>query len=135
VYGHLSIVDQEPTMIGYVTLGTNDIQRAAKFYDTLLGTLGATRMMEADDFIAWSAPGGGPALSVIQPFDKKPATVGNGVMVALVMDSREKVDAFHAKALSLGAKDEGAPGPRSDTFYAGYFRDLDGNKLNAFFMG
>ena len=122
-------------MIGYVTLGTNDIQRAAKFYDTLLGTLGATRMMQADDFIAWSAPGGGPALSVIQPFDKKPATVGNGVMVALVMDSREKVDAFHAKALSLGAKDEGAPGPRSDTFYAGYFRDLDGNKLNAFFMG
>jgi predicted lactoylglutathione lyase len=56
-------------------------------------------------------------------------------MVALAMDSRAKVDAFHAKALSLGAKDEGAPGPRSDTFYAGYFRDLDGNKLNAFFMG
>lgn len=122
-------------MIGYVTLGTNDIQRAATFYDALLATLGATRMMQADDFIAWSAPGGGPALSVIQPFDKKPATVGNGVMVALAMDSREKVDAFHAKALALGAKDEGAPGPRSDTFYAGYFRDLDGNKLNAFFMG
>jgi catechol 2,3-dioxygenase-like lactoylglutathione lyase family enzyme len=122
-------------MIGYVTLGTNDIQRASKFYDELLGTLGATRMMQSDGFIAWSAPGGGPALSVIKPFDQKAATVGNGVMVALAMPSRERVDALHKKALSLGAKDEGAPGPRGDTFYAGYFRDLDGNKLNAFFMG
>ena len=122
-------------MIGYVTLGTNDIQRAAQFYDALLGTLGATRMMESESFIAWSAPGGGPALSVIKPFDKKPATVGNGVMVALVMGSREQVDAFYHKAISLGAKDEGAPGPRGDNFYAGYFRDLDGNKLHAFFMG
>ena len=122
-------------MIGYVTLGTNDIQRAAKFYDALLGSIGATRMMESDSFIAWSAPGGGPALSVIKPFDKKPASVGNGVMVALAMDSKAKVDALHKKAMQLGAKDEGAPGPRGDNFYAGYFRDPDGNKLNAFFMG
>lgn len=122
-------------MIGYVTLGTNDIARAAKFYDALLGSLGATRMMESDGFIAWSTPGGGPALSVIKPFDKKPATVGNGVMVALAMDSKAKVDAFYKKAIELGAKDEGAPGPRGPGFYAGYFRDLDGNKLNAFFMG
>jgi predicted lactoylglutathione lyase len=123
------------TMVGYVTLGTNDIQRAAKFYDTLLGTLGAKRMMESDGFIAWTLASGGPALSIIKPFDQKPASVGNGVMVALAMDSREKVDALHKKALSLGAKDEGAPGARGDNFYAGYFRDLDGNKLNAFFMG
>jgi len=122
-------------MIGYVTLGTNDIGRAAKFYDALLGSLGAKRMMESDGFIAWSAAGGGPAVSVIKPFDKKPATVGNGVMVALAMDSKAKVDALHKKALELGAKDEGAPGPRGTGFYAGYFRDPDGNKLNAFFMG
>jgi catechol 2,3-dioxygenase-like lactoylglutathione lyase family enzyme len=122
-------------MIGYVTLGTNDIQRAAKFYDALLGTLGAKRFMESDAFIAWSAPGGGPAVSVTKPFDQKAATVGNGVMVALAMDSTAKVDALHKKAMELGAKDEGAPGPRGTGFYAGYFRDLDGNKLNAFFMG
>jgi predicted lactoylglutathione lyase len=122
-------------MIGYVTLGTNDIDRAAKFYDALLGSLGAKRMMEADGFIAWSAPAGGPALSVIKPFDQKAATVGNGVMVALAMDSTAKVDALHRKAMELGAKDEGAPGPRGTGFYAGYFRDPDGNKLNAFFMG
>ena len=74
-------------------------------------------------------------LSVIKPFDKKPATVGNGVMVSLVANGKKQVDAIHRKALELGAKDEGAPGPRGDGFYAGYFRDPDGNKLNAFFMG
>jgi len=122
-------------MIGYVTLGTNDIARAAAFYDQLLATLGATRFMEADTFIAWSTAPDAPALSVIKPFDGNAATVGNGVMVALAMDSRDKVDALHKRALELGAKDEGAPGERGPGFYAGYFRDLDGNKLNAFFMG
>jgi predicted lactoylglutathione lyase len=122
-------------VIGYVTLGTNDIERAARFYDALLAELGAKRFMETESFIAWSTSAGGPALSVTQPFDGKAASVGNGVMVALAMDSRDKVDALHKKALELGATDEGAPGPRGDAFYAGYFRDPDGNKLNAFFMG
>ena len=122
-------------MIGYVTLGTNDIERAARFYDRLLAEIGAKRFMETDSFIAWATAPTAPALSVIRPFDEKPATVGNGVMVALAMDSREQVDALHRKAIELGARDEGAPGPRGDKFYAGYFRDLDGNKLNAFFMG
>lgn len=124
-------------MIGYVTLGTNDIERAAAFYDALLGTLGATRFMDMGTFIGWavSPQSPSPALCVTKPFDQKAATVGNGVMVAFLMGSREEVDAFYAKAMELGAKDEGAPGPRSDTFYAGYFRDPDGNKLNAFFMG
>jgi catechol 2,3-dioxygenase-like lactoylglutathione lyase family enzyme len=122
-------------VIGYITLGTNDIERAARFYDPLLATLGAKRFMETDSFIAWATDPGGAALSVIKPADGKAATVGNGVMVALVMDSRDKVDALHRKALELGGTDEGAPGPRGDNFYAGYFRDLDGNKLNAFFMG
>ena len=122
-------------MIGYVTLGTNDLDRAAKFYDALLGELGATRAMDMDGFKAWSLEGGGPMLSATKPFDEKKATVGNGVMVALQMDSKEKVDALYAKAIELGGSDEGKPGPRGDGFYAGYFRDLDGNKLNAFFIG
>jgi len=119
-------------MIGYVTLGTNDIARAARFYDALLGEIGAKRFMESESFIAWAVSPGTPGLSVIKPYDGKPATVGNGVMVALVVDSPERVNAVHAKALALGGTDEGAPGARSEAFYAGYFRDLDGNKLNAF---
>jgi predicted lactoylglutathione lyase len=122
-------------MIGFVSLGTNDIERAARFYDQLLGELGAKRFMETERFIAWAISARVPALSVIEPFDGNAATVGNGVMVALAMDSREKVDALYRRAIELGAKDEGAPGQRSDNFYAGYFRDLDGNKLNACFMG
>lgn len=121
-------------MIGYVTLGSNDIAKAADFYDQLLGIIGATRFMESEKFVAWSVSPKSPALSVTRPFDGKAATVGNGVMVALVIDSTDKVDALHAKALELGGADEGAPGPRGDGFYAAYFRDLDGNKLNAFCM-
>lgn len=122
-------------MIGYVTLGTQDLARAAAFYDALLGTIGASRWMSSERFIAWTVSPTRPALSVALPYDGKTASVGNGTMVALAVDSRDKVDALHRKALELGGSDEGAPGPRMDGFYAGYFRDLDGNKLNAFFMG
>jgi catechol 2,3-dioxygenase-like lactoylglutathione lyase family enzyme len=122
-------------MIGYVTIGTNDLSRAAKFYDALLGEVGAKRMMENEQFIAWSVRPDKPGLGVTKPFDKKPATVGNGVMVALEAESTAQVDALHGKAMQLGATDEGSPGPRGGGFYAGYFRDLDGNKLNFFFMG
>ena len=122
-------------MIGYVTLGTNDLERAAQFYDQLLGEIGASRFMDTETFIAWSVAPDRPALSVTKPFDGNAATVGNGVMVALVMDSQGRVDALHKKAMELGATDEGAPGPRGPGFYAGYFRDPDGNKLNAFHMG
>jgi predicted lactoylglutathione lyase len=122
-------------MIGYVTLGTNDFTRAAQFYDALLGDIGAGRAMESERYIAWATAPNQPMLLIIKPFDGQPATVGNGVMVAFAMDSKEKVDAFHRKALQLGAKDEGAPGPRGEGFYAAYFRDLDGNKLDAFYIG
>ena len=123
-------------MIGYVTLGTNDLPRAAAFYDALLGEIGAKRMMETEQFIAWSVTDSQPGLGISKPFDKKPATVGNGVMVAFAVDSKAKVDALYRKALQLGGKDEGPAGPRGDSgFYAGYFRDLDGNKLNFFCMG
>lgn len=121
-------------MIGYVTLGTNKHDQAAAFYDALLAEIGASRMMESETFVAWSVGPGKPALSIIKPADGNAATVGNGVMVAIAMDSTDKVDAFHAKALELGGTDEGAPGLRMGNFYAGYFRDLDGNKLNAFCM-
>ena len=122
-------------MIGYVTLGTNDIQRAAKFYDALLGEMGAKRFMDFETFILWAVKPSAPMLSVIKPYDKKTATVGNGVMVALAAGSKERVDALYKKAIELGATDEGPAGPRGDGFYAGYFRDLDGNKLNFFHMG
>lgn len=121
-------------MIGYVTLGSNDVPRAAKFYDELLELIGAGRFYEGENFVAWAAEPGAPGISVITPFDGNPASVGNGSMVAIAVDSSEKVQALHAKALELGGADEGAPGPRGNNFYAGYFRDLDGNKLNAFCM-
>lgn len=122
-------------MIGYVTLGTDDIPRAAAFYDKLLELFGAKRFMQSDRFVAWGVAPDKPMLGVIRPFDGKLASVGNGVMVALVVDSPAKVQAVHARALELGGKDEGAVGPRGDSgFYAGYFRDLDGNKLDVFCM-
>jgi catechol 2,3-dioxygenase-like lactoylglutathione lyase family enzyme len=121
-------------MIGYVTIGTNDMARAAKFYDALLAEVGGKRALESDRFISWSAGPTSPGIGVIKPFDGNAASVGNGMMVALMCDSPEKVKAVYDKALTLGAKDEGAPGQRWGNFYVGYFRDLDGNKLNAFCM-
>ena len=123
-------------MIGYVTLGTNDLPRAAKFYDALAAELGTGRMMEFGEFIAWGTPGGGAGIGLTKPFDSNPATVGNGVMVALQASDKDQVHRLHAIALANGGSDEGAPGPRGDGgFYAGYFRDPDGNKLAAFIMG
>ena len=123
-------------MIGYVTLGTNDLPRAAKFYDALAAELGTGRMMDSGEFIAWGTPGGGAGIGLTKPFDGNAATVGNGVMVALEAGDKDQVDRLHAIALANGGRDEGAPGPRGDGgFYAGYFRDPDGNKLAAFIMG
>jgi catechol 2,3-dioxygenase-like lactoylglutathione lyase family enzyme len=118
-------------MIGYVTLGTNDLPRAAAFYDALLSVIGAKRIMENDKFIAWGTAHDKPGLALTKPFDGKPATVGNGTMVAFGVSGPEIVNALHAKALALGGQDEGAPGQRFEGFYAAYFRDPDGNKLNA----
>jgi len=123
-------------MIGYVTLGTRDLPRAIAFYDELMAVLGAGRFMGHEGrWQAWAVAPDQPGLSVTLPFDGKPATAGNGTMVALTVDSPEKVDEVHAKAMELGGQDEGAPGRRSEGFYAGYFRDLDGNKLNVFCAG
>lgn len=122
-------------MIGYVTVGTNDLERGAKFYDAIAAELGVGRMMEWDGAIAWGAPGGGAGIGLTKPFDGNAASVGNGVMIALEAKDKEQVDRLHAVALANGGTCEGPPGPRGDTFYAAYFRDLDGNKLNAFVMG
>lgn len=122
-------------MINYITLGTNDLDRAGKFYDELLAIVGGKRALTTDRSIGWVGPKGAPMLMVMKPFDGKPATAGNGSMVALSASSAEQVAAIHAKALALGGTDEGAPGPRGEgAFHCGYFRDLDGNKFNAFFM-
>lgn len=122
-------------MIGYVTLGTNDLPRAARFYDAIAAEFGAARMMDFDSFIAWGVPGGAAGVALTRPFDGKDASVGNGVMVALEAADRDQVHRLYDIALANGGTDEGAPGPRGEGFYAGYFRDPDGNKLNAFVMG
>lgn len=122
-------------MLGYVTLGTNDLPRAAAFYDAIAKVMGVGRMMDFDTFIAWGEMGGAPGIAATKPFDGEKATVGNGTMAALAVDTTDKVQAVYDAALANGGSDEGAPGPRGDDgFYAGYFRDPDGNKLNVFTM-
>lgn len=126
-------------MIGYVLVGTNNLAQAGSFYDALLSTIGAERFMEEDNyFIAWARQPGEVSFGVTRPFNKEAATIGNGNMVAIALESPEQVNTFYEKALALGGTCEGAPGFRPEDatkgFYAGYFRDLDGNKLNAFCM-
>lgn len=127
-------------MIGYVTLGTNDLARAAQFYDPLAAELGVGRMMEFDSFIAWGEADGAPGIAATLPFDGKDATVGNGTMVAFEAKDRDQVQRLYDLALAHGGTCEGPPGPRGEpdargvVFYAAYFRDPDGNKLNAFLM-
>ncbi|WP_423140951.1 VOC family protein [Parablastomonas sp. CN1-191] len=122
-------------MIGYVTLGTNDLARGARFYDAIAAEMGTGRMMEEGNFIAWGTPGGGAGIGLTVPYDGKPACVGNGTMVAIEARDEAQVRRIHEIALANGGTDEGAPGARGDGFYAAYFRDPDGNKLNAFVMG
>jgi catechol 2,3-dioxygenase-like lactoylglutathione lyase family enzyme len=127
-------------MIGYVTIGSNDIDKARGFYDSLMPSIGASRIMEfGDHFTMYGSGMNRPGLAVCKPYDGNAASVGNGNMAAIACDSRAKVDALYAKAMELGATDEGPPGVRgeecSTAFYGAYFRDLDGNKLCAFRIG
>jgi catechol 2,3-dioxygenase-like lactoylglutathione lyase family enzyme len=122
-------------MIGYVTLGTNDLARGVAFYDAIFADYGVGRMMDFETFKAWGTPDGGAGIGLTKPFDGNAATVGNGVMVALEAKDKEQVHRLYDIALANGGTDEGPPGPRGEGFYAGYFRDPDGNKLNAFVMG
>ncbi len=122
-------------MIGYMTLGTNDLPRACTFYDALLEPLGVRSMEPNDRIRLYRSKGGQGMLGIAKPFDGTTASVGNGTMVAIPVESRDLVDTLHAKALALGGTDEGAPGLRGESFYGGYFRDLDGNKLVFFKVG
>ena len=119
-------------MIGYVTLGTNDLPPIAAFYDALLADLGAKRLWSSDTGIGWGVAMDKPALVVMKPHNGEPATHGNGNMVALVVGKPAQVDMLYKTALELGATDEGPAGPRGGGFYCGYFRDPQGNKLNVF---
>ena len=121
-------------MIGYVTLGTNDLPRAGKFYDALAAELGTARMMDFETFIAWGTPGGAAGIGLTKPFNGEAASAGNGVMVAFQAKDQAQVQRLYDIAIASGGTCDGPPGPRGDNFYAGYFRDLDGNKLNAFLM-
>lgn len=120
-------------MIGYITIGTNNFQAAQKFYDALFEFMGIERAMGVgDSFVAWGRENT-TSFCITRPYNGGNATPGNGVMVALAVGSKSDVDRFHEKAIQLGATSEGDPGPRKlDGFYAGYIRDLDGNKLNIF---
>ncbi|MBN8817715.1 MAG: VOC family protein [Sphingomonas sp.] len=126
-------------MIGYTTVGTNDLQRAMAFYDALFGSVGIMRLLELPQLAAWGVSWDKPMFGVAKPFDGRPAAPGNGVMVALGQRTRAKVRTLHAKALEMGGTDEGAPGVRgadgSQAFYAAYVRDLDGNKLCFYSVG
>jgi len=124
-------------MLGYITLGTNDLQRAGAFYDELLAEIGARRVMTDERMLGWGTNPTDTMFSVISPFDENDATVGNGVMVAFDVGSPANVEKVYAKALSMGATDEGHPHDRGSSmgFYGGYFRDLDGNKLVAYCLG
>ena len=122
-------------MIAYTMLGTNDLARSAAFYDELLGALGGKRAIEFDTAIFYAGAEGTPFFCITKPLDGAPATIGNGSMISLAAPAPEAVDRLHAIALALGGQDEGGPRARSNgplSYYAAYFRDPDGNKLNFF---
>lgn len=116
-------------MIGYVTIGTKDMARAVKFYDALLAELGAKQLMGMDRIKFYGTSPGAPMLALCIPYDQKAQHPGNGNMVAIPGGSRAGVDKLYAKAIELGATDEGEPGERMPVFYGAYVRDPDGNKL------
>ena len=127
-------------MIGYVTVGSNDLEKSRSFYDALMPVLGAGRIMEfGDNFTMYGTGMNRPGFAVCKPYDGNAATVGNGNMTSIACDSRAKVDELYSKALELGGSCEGPPGVRGEegpnAFYGAYFRDLDGNKLAAFRIG
>ncbi len=122
-------------MIGYVTVGVNDLEKSAKFYESVLGEAGAKRMWANERMIAFGREPRTPSVIISKPYDGAKATHGNGAMVALSVASTDAVAKIYEKALALGGKDEGAPGyrgPEAQGFYGAYFRDPEGNKFAAF---
>lgn len=123
-----------PSILSHVSLGTNDFDRAAAFYDTVLGSIGVARVMSFPDAVAYGRAF--PEFWVQTPFDGGRAETANGTHVAFLTDGREAVHAFHAAGLAAGGTDEGTPGPRPDygaAYYGCFLRDLDGHKIEAMF--
>jgi catechol 2,3-dioxygenase-like lactoylglutathione lyase family enzyme len=126
-------------MIGYVMIGTNDLDQGARFYDVLLAPLGLVQVARVETYAAYAPKAAKDAIEIYitTPFDQGPATPGNGTMVALAAPTMQALEQFHRLGLQNGGSDEGAPGPReegSDICYA-YIRDADGNKICAFYDG
>lgn len=117
-------------MINYVMVGTNRFEAAVAFYEALLADMGATRVYAAERSVGWGWGVGTAMFIVCKPYDGQPAGVGNGSMIAFDLQSPGQVDALHARVLALGGSSAGDPGPRGEQVYAGYWRDLDGNKFN-----
>jgi len=119
-------------MFHYLTLGSNDIGRSARFYDAVMTVLGARRTATKDHEIAYGLSPEKNLLWLVRPHLAYPATWGNGTMVAFTAANRQQVRDFHAAAIAAGGVDDGAPGLRyTATFYSCYVRDPDGNKLSA----
>lgn len=116
----------------HVTFGTTDLERGAQFYDALMTEYGGARSFAHDRAIGWAFPEGGPSIGITLPYDGEPATRGNGTMFAVMAKDEDQVRRVHAAALANGGSCEGPPGLRDNGFYAAYFRDPDGNKLNSF---
>jgi catechol 2,3-dioxygenase-like lactoylglutathione lyase family enzyme len=127
-------------MLGYITLGSNDLEAAKHFYGNLLPVIGGKELMKfSETFIVYGVSMQQTGIALTVPYNGEPATAGNGNMAAIVVDERAKVDALHAKAMELGGTCEGPPGLRGDegpmAFYGAYFRDPDGHKICAYKMG
>lgn len=122
-------------LVGYVCVGTNDLEVAKEFYNNLFDGLNMTGFSPGPRGYFYQIEGGESTFGVIKPENGNDATVGNGVMVSFPMDSKEQVDAMYAKVIELGGSDEGPPGQRMETFYGAYVRDLDGNKLAFYYLG
>jgi catechol 2,3-dioxygenase-like lactoylglutathione lyase family enzyme len=118
--------------LAHVTFGSNDLERGAKFYDAVIGEYGGTRTFGHDTAIGWSFPDGGTSIGICNPYDGNAANVGNGTMFAVMAKDEDQVRRVHAAALTNGGSCEGPPGQRDNGFYAAYFRDPDGNKMNSF---
>ena len=119
-------------MAGYVCIGASDFELSVAWYLELLDPIGAKRMMDLEGFTLIGKEGGGASIAVTRPFNGEPQSAGNGMMVALQVANQEEVNGIYERAIAMGGSDEGPPGDRGGIFYAAYFRDIDGNKLNAY---
>ena len=121
-------------MLAFVTIGTNDIKSAVKFYDKILLPFDIVQIDSDERYVGYAKINSPKKIElyIIKPYDNKSASIGNGTMIAFLADSKKIVDQFHAIGLENGGVDEGPPGPRHETDYYAYVRDLDGNKICAY---